>query len=77
MIRIIKPLVVELYVDHRMIVGIKSDNQCCYLSEDEKLVIIPNGYFVIYKESGRLVTGLSKRSLGDRNISIENMEKVL
>ncbi len=77
MTRIVKPLVMKLYVDETKVVGVKSENQCCYLTEDETANVTPNGYFVIYKEDGTLLSGLTKCALEDRNISIERMEEVL
>jgi len=77
MTRTIKPLVTELYVDETKIVGVKSKNQCCYLTEDEKADITPNGYFIIYKKDGLILSGLSQEELKDRNISIKKMEEIL
>ena len=75
--RVIKPFVRDLYLDKEKIVGYKVDNKCCYLSEEEKAFNTQNGYFIIYKNSDKIVTGLSTQELLELNIFLNKMKEVL
>jgi len=75
--RVIKPLVKELFFDNEKIVGLKVENECCFLSGDEKKNNTKNGYFIIYKKKDFITDGLTKQELRDMNVSIDKMEKVL
>ena len=75
--RLIKPQVKKLYVNEILIVGLKVDNECCYLDECEKKHNTPNGYFIINKKSGEVITGLKREELKQYGINIDTMRKVL
>ena len=75
--RDIKPIVKELYINNTYITGLKESNKCCYLDEDEKKHNTPNGYFIINKTNGKMVTGLKKYELKKYNIELRKMKKIL
>ena len=75
--RIVKPVVKELYIDDKYIVGLKISNECCYLDVYEKKHNTPNGYFIINKKSGEVMTGLKKEDLKRYGININKMKEVL
>jgi len=75
--RIIKPVVKELFINDMYIVGLKVDNQCCYLSDYEKKHNTPNGYFIINKNNGEITAGLKKSELAKYNIKFNKMKKIL
>lgn len=75
--RVIKPKIKELYINNSYIVGLKVSNKCCYLTEYEKRHNTPNGYFIINKNSEKIISGLKKVELKKYKIQLGKMIKVL
>ena len=75
--RLIKPQVKRLYINGTIIVGLKVSNECCYLDECEKKHNTPNGYFIINKKSGEVMTGLKREDLKLYGININKMKEIL
>lgn len=75
--RIIKPMIKRLYINQEHIVGYKANNNCCYLSKFEKEHDTPNGYFIIYKNNGKTISGLDKKELIEYDIKLKSMKQII
>jgi len=75
--RTIKPLITKLYMNKEYIIGYKTDNKCCYLTECEKDRNTPNGYFIIYKNDGKIINGLNESEFIKYNIELKKMKQII